>query len=198
MDGMHFDYQKSTQVLNYFALKSGGKINKMKVLKLIYFADRYHLRKYGRLITNDDYVAMKHGPVPSSTKDIAESNDFLDNEVRDYALKYIEPINNLILESINTVDTNVLSTSDVEALQYVWEKFGKLNQFQLRDLTHKYPEWKIYEDSISDKSCIPMSLSDFIKDPEEDIDKCFELDNDDKAIRTEQIEEMAQLKSLWR
>jgi hypothetical protein len=50
----------------------------MKALKLIFLADRYHLCRYGRLITNDSYVAMKHGPVPSATRDIVESNDYLD------------------------------------------------------------------------------------------------------------------------
>ena len=74
----NFDYRKSTQVLNFFANKQGGQINKMKALKLIFLADRYHIRKYGRLITNDVYVAMKHGPVPSTTKDISEYNDYLD------------------------------------------------------------------------------------------------------------------------
>ena len=56
-----FNYKKATQALAYFAEKSGGTINRLKGLKLIYFADRYHLRKYGRLITNDTYFAMDNG-----------------------------------------------------------------------------------------------------------------------------------------
>lgn len=53
-----FDYRKTTQALNFFAVKNGGHINKMRSIKLIYFADRFHLRKYGRPITNDEYFAM--------------------------------------------------------------------------------------------------------------------------------------------
>lgn len=46
----------------------------MKALQLVYFADRYHLRKFGRPITNDEYFAMPYGPVASGAKDIAEGS----------------------------------------------------------------------------------------------------------------------------
>ena len=49
---LEFDHEKATQAINFFARESGGQINKMKAIKLIYFAERYHLRKYGRPITN--------------------------------------------------------------------------------------------------------------------------------------------------
>lgn len=71
LNDLFFDYKKATQALNFFALKEGGTINKMKALKLIYFAERYHLRKYGRPVTNDDYWAMGLGTVPSGSRDIS-------------------------------------------------------------------------------------------------------------------------------
>ncbi len=74
----NFDLKKAAQSLNCLAKKSGGRINKMKAIKLIYFADRYYLRKYGRPVANDEYVAMGYGPVGSKTKDIAENTSFLD------------------------------------------------------------------------------------------------------------------------
>ena len=84
-----FDYRKATQALNHFALKEGGQINKMKALKLVYLADRYHLRKYGRLITNDVYFAMPYGAVASGVKDIAEDSAFLGMRVRKYSARYL-------------------------------------------------------------------------------------------------------------
>lgn len=36
------------------------------ISKILYFADREHLSRYGSLMTGDTYVAMKHGPVPSA------------------------------------------------------------------------------------------------------------------------------------
>jgi len=36
------------------------------IAKVFYFADKRHLREYGRLICGDSYVAMKYGPAPSA------------------------------------------------------------------------------------------------------------------------------------
>ena len=39
----------------------------IKLLKLIYLADRIALGKEGHSISTDSGVSMKHGPVPSNT-----------------------------------------------------------------------------------------------------------------------------------
>lgn len=201
------DYRKATQALNYFAIKEGGKINKMKALKLVFLADRYHLRKYGRLITNDYYMAMEHGPVPSVTKDIAESNDYLDNNKKEYSQKYIGPVDNLTLESVNKMDKMVFSESDLEALQFAWDAFGHYDQFQLRDISHSYPEWAKHEKIIVRGSCFQIDILDFLKDPKEHVDpklaldekshKTFELNEDDRQVRSEEITERSHIESLW-
>ena len=72
----NFDFKKATQALNYLAMNFGGKINKMQAIKLIYFADRYHLRKYGRPVTNDEYVAMGYGSVGSKKKTLLKTPPF--------------------------------------------------------------------------------------------------------------------------
>jgi len=200
MERLHFnfDYLKATQALDYFTTKAGGQINKMKALKLVYFADRYHLRKYGRMITNDNYLAMEHGPVPSTTKDIAESNDYLDETIKAYSQGFIEPIDNLTLKAKSKLDESALSDSDLEALKFSWDTFGHLDQFELRDLTHFYPEWISVKDDLACVSCLPMDLLDFLKDPVGDADKCYELDDEAKSIRSEQIAELAYIDSLWR
>ena len=43
------------------------------LFKLLFFADRYHLRMYGSTITRDKYVAMEMGPVPSMTKTLVNT-----------------------------------------------------------------------------------------------------------------------------
>lgn len=194
----NFDYKKATQELNHLALKEGGCINKMKALKLIYFADRYHLRKYGRLITNDMYYAMDLGPVSSNVKDIAEATSFLGEGERDYSSQYITVIDNLTFKSVKPVDDSIFSDSDMEALDYIWERFGHLDQFELADITHKYPEWKRHEKALDLDTRIQMYLEDFFDDPDADVDKCYELSEQDKALRREQLAEMAYLESLWR
>lgn len=194
-----FNYRKATQALNRFALKSGGKINKMKALKLVYFADRYHLRKYGRLITNDTYVAMKNGAVPSSTRDILQKTRFVGTLQKDYANRFILT-SGYDLESNVPPDDNVFSQSDIEAIEFAWKQFGHLGRYAIARLTHKYPEWIVHEKTLNHKprSRIPMDINAFFGDPLANVDKCFELSSTDRSLRIEHLKEMAYIESLWR
>jgi len=194
----NFDHKKAAQALNYFANKNGGKINKLKALKLIYFADRYHLRKYGRLITNDIYFAMQLGPVASSTKDIVEGSEFLDTSEKEYAKCYFSLKPKYLLVSNKPVDLDVFSDSDIEALNFAWERFGHIEKFKLADLTHKYPEWKRTEKSLRLSPRIQMDLLDFFDDPTEGIEKCFTLTRKDRESLKEHVKETYYLESLWR
>jgi len=193
-----FDYKKATQVLNYFAEKSGGKINRMKALKLVYFADRYHLRKYGRLITNDTYYAMDNGPVASGSKDIAEESDFTGREAQNYASNYIESSAKYDFASREPVDRAELSISDLEALDYAWSNFGHLTEWAIVDLTHKYPDWYKHKLSLELADRIEMNLDDFFEDPVSNTDECFALTDEARAIRRDQLEEALAIESVWR
>ena len=192
-----FDHKKATQALNFLALMQDGSINKMKAIKLVYFVDRYHLRKYGRLVTNDTYYAMEHGPVGSGVKDIAESSLVLDQHEEQYASRFISPTDKHMFKSVAPVDYNVFSDSDVEALTFAWDVFGGCDQFQLRDITHLYPDWKKHEQTLSRSSRANMDIEDFLDDPTENVDKCFELDEEDKRDRQEQLQEAAAIEALW-
>ena len=49
------DTRKIIQALAYIAYhQPGHKVNSMKAYKLLWLADRYHLRQYGRTITGDN------------------------------------------------------------------------------------------------------------------------------------------------
>jgi uncharacterized phage-associated protein len=191
--------EKTTQTLNYYAIKAGGKINKLRALKLIYFADKYHLRKYGRLVTNDNYFAMEHGPVPSAAKDIAESNfDYSCDIPEEYCTRYIVPDEDFSFRSVFPVDESVFSESDLEALNFAWDHFGRYNRWELRDLTHNYIEWRRHKEEIdSGVLSVPMDLLDFLEEPLSDVDACFKLNEQEKALRREQLQEQAHLESLW-
>ena len=168
MNTFDFKHKKATQALNYFAKKAGGRISRLKAVKLVYFADRYHLRRYGRLVTGDSYFAFPYGPIPSVTLDIAEdSNDI--PEVN-YSRGYIKPVSEYDYESIKNIDTVCFSETDVEALKFAWDSFGSFGDekgFELAKLTHEYPEWKRFEAEFKTDSekRFEMKLEDFFENP---------------------------------
>ena len=191
-----FKYETATQALNYLALKSGGRINKMKALKLIFFSDRYHLRKYGRPITNDEYLAMEYGPVASGVKDIAEMSDFLGSKAAKYAGNFIKPIPRYDYCSINPVDTDVFSESEIEALDYVWDHFGSFDAFTLAEVTHHYPEWKRHELTLESGTNVRMDYLDFLCDPTSGHDPCCDLTEEDKEVIADMIKEKSKIANL--
>jgi uncharacterized phage-associated protein len=194
-----FSYRKAAQSLNFFACQNGGSINKMRSLKLLFLAERYHLRKYGRPITNDEYFAMNYGPVPSGGKDLAESSDFRPDVEKDYAGQYIAPLDSRNYRSVAAVDEPVFSQTDIEALRFAWDGFRCLDEFALAELSHAYPEWKKHEASLKSgvNSRVKMSYLDFLDDPPEGVNACYRLTADERALRAEEIKELGVLHALW-
>lgn len=194
-----FSYRKVTQALNFFASQSGGRINKMKALKLLFFADRYHLRKYGRPISNDEYFAMNFGPVPSGAKDLAESSDFRPDMEKAYAKQFIDRVDHLQFSSVAPVDEIVFSKTDIEALNFAWTHFGAADQYELAELSHAYPEWKRHEVALNSESTsrVKMSFSDFLQDPPPNVEPCHPLTESERTARQEEIQELGAIHALW-
>ena len=158
-------YKKATQALNFLARKKDGTINKMKAIKLIFLADRLHLRKYGRPVIGDMYWAMKLGPVGSKTKRAAELD--LPVDVLSYTKKYIKPVDEKkqSFTSIKETDLDVFSKTDLECLETVYDTFSDKDQFELAELTHKYPEWAKYQRELkTGKKRVRMDYDDLFAD----------------------------------
>lgn len=181
MKTLEFSYKKAIQAINYLAQKEGGVIDKLKVVKLLYFADRYHLRRYGRLIINDTYWAMKMGPVASASKDILDSSDFMDNSEKEYSIEYLvttkKEAKEYNIKSKKEPDTTVFSQTDLEALDFVYKNLGKKTGGQLVNESHRYPEWSRFKSALETgiTSREQINYSDFFNDPEDGREDIFSL-----------------------
>lgn len=191
-------YKKATQALNFLARKKDGQINKMKAIKLIYLADRLHLRKYGRPIVGDTYWAMKLGPVGSKTKNVAELSS-VPEYILSYAKKYIRPIDEKKhhIKSIKETDTDIFSKTDVECLEAVYSKFADKDQFELKDITHQYSEWPKYERELkSGKKRVRMDYGDLFSDTQRG-DDLFEENKTDLNLAKESFEELKEVSEFF-
>lgn len=194
-----FSHRKATQALNFFARSAGGSLNKLKALKLVFFADRYHLRRYGRPVIGDEYLAMNYGPVPSGTKDVAEMSEFLGEGEASYAQAFLRPVDRYTFSSAQPPEEPVFSPSDREALAWAWAKFGGLDGFALAELTHAYPEWKRHEEALKAKleSRAPMNYRDFLLDPPAGFEPCHPLTEAEREAVAEGIGEVAAFERSW-
>ncbi len=160
--------EKIIQTINFFAHKEGGKINRLKLMKLIWLADRTHLTKYGRMVLRDKYHALPHGPVPSQTMDISR-------------YPFTEEIKGSRFDVLSNSKFNdkYFSKTDIEVLEKVWEKFGHLSEYELRDLSHEYPEWLRFKANLEEEgqpNSYEMVLDDFFEKNDEKIN-ILDLDN---------------------
>lgn len=167
--------QKITQVINYLVTAQGGNdISELKTIKLVWAADRYHLRKYARTVTGDNYVAMKRGPVGSSTKDVIEFETGYNNVAEDdldYIGRFLQfrQANDCgYISAIRDVDIDELSDTDKEALDFAMKHFGDMSEQQIIESTHLYPEWKNHEqDLLENKKVTEINLLDCFSDPKD-------------------------------
>lgn len=191
-----FNHKKAIQSLCFFAIKEKNNLNKMKAIKLIWLSDRLHLRKYGRTITGDMYFALKFGPVASNTRDILEESSFLSDEEKIYSIEFINILDKYTF-SHKSFNENVFSKTDLDTLSEVYAAYGELDQFQLSEISHQFPEWKKFESSLNrnKSSRYLMNFEDFFKNAD-NVNSVFNENVEDlelsKALyfRLEPIEEI--------
>jgi len=107
------------------------KITKLKLQKLLYYAQAYALLRFGRPLFGDEIQAWKHGPVvPSVWKDFTNStkND-----------------NDVVLT--NDFDFNLFDKEENQLLADVWQTFASYHAKHMENLTHKDEPWKINWDN---------------------------------------------------
>lgn len=188
-----FKFQKSIQLLNFFAVLEGGTINRLKALKLMWAAERFHLRTNGLTIINDDFFAMKLGPVPSFTKDMAEGCNSLSEEESEYRNEVLQNVSEYSYKSNRAFDDSFFSKNGIVAMEKSYSAFGKYDGFELADITHLYPEWSKFSHLIpSVTSRADMDYLDFFNNPKEVYFKIFKQDDEKLAFLKEYFVEQTQ------
>lgn len=136
---MTFDERKTTQLAAYFLQKNKGMLYLIKLMKLLYLADRESFRILGRPITLDKYVSMDNGPVLSQTYNLMTgakpSTGYWSSMISDRAE------HKLSITDESEISTEALSESEMEIADGVFAEFGHKPRFDLCDMTHDFPEW---------------------------------------------------------
>lgn len=142
-----FNERKAAQAAAWLLFRAGGAMPLLKLMKLMYLAERRSLELHSEPLIGDRLVSMQHGPVLSRIYNhvngampsaeggweswIADRSDHM-LALRDPA-RLLSPETQLL----------ALSDSDAEILDEIWEQFGHLDQWQLVEYTHaNCPEWR--------------------------------------------------------
>jgi len=140
-----FDERRAAQIVAYFIQLHGTSLSILKLVKLVYLADRESLHQYGEPISFDELVSMPFGPVPSQTLNYI--NGCMLSKVADGWVEWISDKEDYEIGvrkefPLKREDFDELSDNDIGILNSVWAEFGHMNRWEIRDFTHTLPEWQ--------------------------------------------------------
>jgi uncharacterized phage-associated protein len=133
-----FNSNKTTQAIAFLLHQSSTKsANYMRLIKLLYIADRESLKDTGRPITGDRVFAMDRGPVLSNLLDLIKGS-YYDCSQWD---KFIRK-ENYHIRLIDSPGNGELCRYEIEKLQEIWDRYDSKDEWDMVNETHEFPEWK--------------------------------------------------------
>lgn len=150
-----FRENKATQSAALLLGWAGGSMNYMKLIKLLYLADRTALVRWGRPITFARAVSMKHGPVLSEVLDLV--NEGSPPGTRPVWNRAISIPSNYQVRLIAECSPDDLSDAEEDVLAEVFREYGGFEPWPLVDTLHNtLPEW------IPTDGAIPIHYRDIL------------------------------------
>ena len=174
------DVAKASQMTAMFLLKAGVPLSRVRMMKLLYLADRESLKRYGESITGDAPYSMPQGPVLTTTYDLMKSErhspewDRLIRDVFRVALK----------DGVSEESLDALSMADVEIIDEIWSRYGEMNEEELVEYVHALPEWTDPGDSS-----LPIDFRALLK--------AVGIPDDEVDLLVTQASERAAIESLF-
>ncbi len=114
----------------------------LKLMKLLYLSDREAVRAFGWPISGDRLVSMPHGPVLSQTLNL------MDGDVESHPGGWEEWISDKenhelsLRQPLDIAFLDELAPAEIDVLKAVWDKFGAMGKWEIRDWTHQNcAEW---------------------------------------------------------
>jgi uncharacterized phage-associated protein len=116
------------EVADYFLTRvdeeAGDSLSNLKLQKLVYYAQGFHLANYGKPLFPEPIEAWEHGPVVPQ----------LYHAFKQHGSAPIPPPGSFKLKRY--------SPKTVELLDEVYTVFGQFSAWKLRNMTHAEPPWR--------------------------------------------------------
>lgn len=120
-------------LLGEYILQVSGSMSHLKLQKLVYYVQAYHLAYFGEPLIEDDFEAWVHGPVSRKLYDVIKQHSLLYTDV------------NYKHEGAPMPDEKVqklLTEEQLELVGDVLKEYGQLKGLQLENLTHSELPWQ--------------------------------------------------------
>jgi uncharacterized phage-associated protein len=166
-----FSSDKALEALAFVANEHPG-FSPLFVSKVFFYAEKWHLNRYGRPVIADTFIAMPLGPVPSTIKNFIDQNwDWAEKpEGFDKAIRLERRDGFLRLIAAEKVtEFPRLSESDIECLRDAIAFCRDKTAQELSDATHLEKAWAKADPNR------PMDYEDFVDDDNPHKDAVIEM-----------------------
>jgi uncharacterized phage-associated protein len=152
-----FNEAKATQAAAFLLKENNGKMNYMKLIKLLYLADREALSLWERPLTGDSYVSMDNGPVLSTVLDKINYGKI--PSLKSYWHTYISNPSYYNVSLKQQPEFDELSKQEKTLLAAIFKKYKAFDQWEMVDICHKIlSEWQNPKGTS-----IPIRIEDVLK-----------------------------------
>ncbi len=113
-------------IANFFLQLSDlevGDLTNLKIQKLVYYAQGFHLALYNKPLFEENILAWEHGPVVES----------LYHEFKSYGSSPIPPSEGF--------DISIFNKEQIELLNEINDIYGQFSGWKLRNMTHSESPW---------------------------------------------------------
>ncbi len=150
-----FDTDKAIQSVAFLLrLERDHRTNYMRLLKLLYIAEREILAEAGVTITGSRTIAMERGPVLEDVYSLIRSQ-----HTDTAAWSKFFQVSSYDLEMIDDPGVGKLPKFIAEKLEEVSKRHSQHDEWALVEITHQFPEWKKNDPGKSSK---PIALADIL------------------------------------
>ena len=151
---MKFDIKKVAHAILFFQQQGVQHLAKTKMMKLMFYADKYHLQAYMRPVFQDVYFKLPHGPVPTLTLNVINSVNEMENddlqELVDEFLSVVSVEEKYAAQYRTTVfssngiefDSRLFSRSELQVLEQVANEFKTITAKAISEKSHAEPEYE--------------------------------------------------------
>lgn len=132
-------------------------MNYMKLIKLLYLADRGAFLRWGRPLSGDRYFSMRLGPVLSKVHDLI--TEVPDPEAEQtFWSKCISAPSDYDVTLVGEAGDDELSRAEEKLIDEVYAAYAHYEPFALVRLLHEtLPEWKEVQDG-----CVPIEYREIL------------------------------------
>jgi uncharacterized phage-associated protein len=131
--------ERTIEAATYLLAQSseiGEAVPYIKLIKLLYLADREHILTFGSTITGDDHWSLPYGPILSHTLSAIKSSD------KNWMPFVGVDLDAKVIWLKEQAKPAQLSRADRSSLDKVSRDFGHMGWEELVEYTHGLSEWK--------------------------------------------------------